>query len=210
MHWIAHVVRSALLRWGYLTVAGGLLGEDAGLPLPGETILMLASFLAHKTHQLALSLIILIGFCAAVTGDNLGFLLGRWLGPRLLRWLSEKLHLEEDMAAAADQIQRHGGITVFSARFIFGLRTIAGPVAGALGMDWRRFLLANALGAATWVTCIAVIGYEFAPGFRTLLGYFAKASWLVSGSLFLAGYFYWRRKKAEIRARTRAHAQGHE
>ncbi|HEY1766330.1 MAG TPA: DedA family protein [Terracidiphilus sp.] len=209
MHWLAHLVRVALLRWGYLTLAGGLLGEDAGLPLPGETILMLASFLAHKTHQLALGLIILVGFCAAVVGDNLGFLLGRWIGPRLLRWLSEKLNLEEDMAAAADQIRRRGGITIFSARFIVGLRTIAGPVAGALGMDWKRFLLANALGAATWVTCIAVIGYEFAHAFGTMLGYFAKASWIVSGGLFLAGYLYWRRRKAEIRARNRVHARSH-
>src|ERR1700761_6260080 len=108
MHWIAEMVREALLRWGYLALAGGLLGEDAGLPLPGETILMLASFLAHKTHQLALGLIILIGVCAAVIGDNLGFLLGRWLGRRLLRWFREKLGWEEDVAAATDQIRRHG------------------------------------------------------------------------------------------------------
>lgn len=209
MHWIAHIVRDALLRWGYLALAVGLLGEDAGLPLPGETILLLASFLAHKTHQLNLELIILIGFCAAVTGDNLGFFLGRRLGPRLLRWLRETMHMDEDVAAASDQIRHHGPATVFWARFIVGLRTVAGPVAGALGMDWKRFLLANALGAAAWVTFIALIGYEFANGFRTVLGYFEKASWVISGSLFLIGYLFWRRKKNQLRERARTRTRTH-
>ena len=196
------MVREALLRWGYLALAGGLLGEDAGLPLPGETILMLASFLAHKTHQLALGLIILIGVCAAVIGDNLGFLLGRWLGRRLLRWFREKLGWEEDVAAATDQIRRHGSATVFWSRFIFGLRTVAGPVAGALGMEWKRFLVANALGAATWVTVIAVTGYVCANGFHTMLGYFEKGSLVISGCLFLIGYLYWRSKRRQLRERS--------
>jgi membrane protein DedA with SNARE-associated domain len=44
MEWLAHIVRYVLVRWGYLALAAGLLGENAGLPLPGETILMYSSF----------------------------------------------------------------------------------------------------------------------------------------------------------------------
>jgi membrane protein DedA with SNARE-associated domain len=58
MEWLAHLVRHVLIRWGYLALAGGLLGESAGLPLPGETILMYSSFLAHKTNQLNIFLVI--------------------------------------------------------------------------------------------------------------------------------------------------------
>lgn len=49
MHWLAHMVRFALERWGYLALAAGLLGEDAGVPVPGETVLMFSSFISHKS-----------------------------------------------------------------------------------------------------------------------------------------------------------------
>ena len=102
---------------------------------------------------------------------------------------------------ATDQIRRHGSATIFWARYIFGLRTIAGPVAGALGMEWRRFLLYNALGAVTWVTAIALMGYAFANQFDSLLGYFEKASWAISAGILGIGYFIWRREKKHWRER---------
>lgn len=204
MNWLAHVVRHALLHWGYLALVAGLLGEDAGLPLPGETILMFASFLCHKTNHLSLALIIVAGIAAAVTGDNLGFLAGRWLGPRLLGWLRNKFHLGDDIAIASDQVRRHGPATIFWARYIFGLRTIAGPVAGALDMRWRTFLMFNVLGAATWVTTIALIGYAFANEFNSLLSYFEKGSWAISLGILAVGYVVWRRRKKEFRERAHA------
>jgi membrane protein DedA with SNARE-associated domain len=195
MSWFVHIVRYALLRWGYLALAVGLLGESAGLPLPGETTLMLASFLSQKTTHLSIFPLILIGSAAAVLGDNLGFLLGRWLGPRMLRWFKDTLHKDEDVAVATDQIKHHGGATVFWARYIFGLRTIAGPVAGALGMNWKRFLVFNALGGVSWVMVMALIGSLFGNEFHSLFDYIEKASWAISGGIFAIGYFVWRRKK---------------
>lgn len=199
MHWLAHMVRVALEHWGYLALAAGLLGEDAGIPLPGETVLMFASFLSHKSPALSLWAVILVGISAAILGDNLGFWLGRRLGPRLLGWARRKLNMGEDIEVAKDQIHEHGAATVFWARYIFGLRTVTGPVAGALGMDWKRFLLFNALGACTWVTAIAVAGYLFANEFDSLLGYFEKASWAVAAGVFTIGYLIWRKKKKEYR-----------
>ena len=201
MNWLAHIVRYALLRWGYLALAAGLLGENAGLPLPGETVLMLASFLSHKEKSLSLAPIILIGIAAAILGDNLGFLAGRRFGHRLLRWLREKWHLGDEIDVATDQIRHHGPATVFWARYIVGLRTIAGPVAGALGMPWKKFLLYNALGAATWVTTIAMTGYAFAAEFQTFLDYFEKGSWTISAALLGVGYVLWRRKKKHFHER---------
>lgn len=204
MNWIAHIVRAALIHYGYLALAAGLLFEDAGLPLPGETVLMFASFLSRKPDRLSLPLIILTGILAAIMGDNLGFLAGRCLGPRLLRWLRRRFHMDDDIAVAADQIRRHGGATVFWARYIFGLRTIAGPVAGALDMRWLTFLLFNALGAATWVTVIALTGWAFGSEFNTLLGYFEKGSWAISAGLLAVGYLLWRRRKKEYHQRRAA------
>jgi membrane protein DedA with SNARE-associated domain len=86
MHWFYHVIRHALVHWGYWAVLAGLIGEDAGLPVPGETILIFASFLSHKHTGLRLQWVIAVGIGACITGDNLGFLLGHRLGSRLLRW----------------------------------------------------------------------------------------------------------------------------
>lgn len=199
MEWLAHLVQFVLARWGYLALAGGLLGENAGLPLPGETILMYSSFFAHKSGQLSLWAVILVGIGAAILGDNLGYFAGRHFGPRLLKWLEHKFHMQDDIATARNQIEKHGPATIFWARYIFGLRTIAGPVAGVLHMEWAEFLLYNALGAATWVTAIALIGYLFAPQFHSLAGYIEKVSWGISAALFAVGYLYWRRKKRQIR-----------
>jgi membrane-associated protein len=198
MNWLYHVIQHALVHWGYLAVTAGLLGENAGLPLPGETVLMFASFLAHKSPYLRLQWVILTGIAAAVAGDNIGFWLGRRLGPRLLGWLGRTFKLDDDIAVAREQIRHHGAATVFWARYIFGLRTVCGPVAGALGMEWKKFLLYNVLGGASWVTAIALCGYFFANKFQTLLGFFEKASWVIGVGIFVAGYIFWRRRKKRV------------
>lgn len=199
MGWLVGIVQHALIRWGYLALAAALLGESAGFPLPGETVLMLASFLSYKTTRLSLAPLILIGISAAVLGDNVGFWVGRRFGRRLLTWLKRRFHMDEEIAVATDQIRRHGGMTVFWARYIFGLRTIAGPVAGALGMEWKQFLFFNFLGASTWVTAIAMTGFAFGTRFQSLFDYIEKASWGVSGGLVLIGYILWRREKKHYR-----------
>ncbi|UWZ81902.1 DedA family protein [Occallatibacter riparius] len=198
MEWLAACIQDLLARWGYLALSAGLLGENAGLPLPGETILMYSAFIAHKTHELNLLLVILVATAAAVVGDNVGFFAGRWLGPRLLGWLERKFNMGEDIATARDQMRCHGGATIFWARYVVGLRTVAGPVAGALNMEWRSFLLYNALGAVTWVTSVAVIAYFSASKIDSLAGYIEKVSWVVSGSIFAIGYIYWRRRKKRL------------
>lgn len=198
MHWIAHVVREFLVRWGYLALVAGLMGENAGLPLPGETVLMYSSFLARKSDGMSLMFVIIVGVTAAIVGDNLGFLIGKHFGPRLLNWLKRHLHLDTHIAAATDQIHRHGGATIFWARFIFGLRTVAGPVAGALGMRWKRFALFNALGAVCWVLAISLTSYALATQFHSLADYIEKVSWGLSAALFGAGYYVWHREKKRV------------
>lgn len=202
MHWLFHIIEQALVQWGYWVVLAGLFGESMGLPLPGETVLLFAAFLSHKSNHLQLAWIILLGIAGAIAGDNLGFFLGRLWGPGLLRWLSNTLGMKEDIAAAKDLILRHGPVTVFWARFIIVFRTIAGPTAGMLGMDWTRFLLFNALGGAVWVTGIALFGYAFASKFHSLIEYFGKVTWIVALAVFIVGALLWRRQKKRVRERT--------
>src|SRR5256885_8328262 len=90
---IVDLLRSLLAHYGYGAVAGALLLENAGLPVPGETVLLLASFLAYSEHRLRLPYIILIGICAATVGDNLGFAIGVYGGRRLLERYRRTLHI---------------------------------------------------------------------------------------------------------------------
>ena len=199
MHWLFHIIEHALVHWGYWVVLAGVFGESMGLPLPGEAVLLFASFLSHRSNHLQLVWVVAFGIVGAVAGDNFGFLLGRWWGPSLLRWVSNTFGMKEDVATARAEILRHGAVAVFWARFMVVFRTIAGPVAGMLGMDWKRFLLFNALGGATWVTAVALFGYAFANKFHSLLEYFDKALWIITVAAFILGYLLWRSRKRKFR-----------
>jgi membrane-associated protein len=205
MHWIYHTIRHILSSWGYWALLLGLFGESVGLPLPGETLLMFASFFAHKQSDLRIQWVIPIGIAAAVMGDNLGYWLGRHFGKTFIRWAKKLLRVDdEDIKTAKHLIATHGGRTIFFSRFIFGLRTIAGPMAGSLDMRWPRFFKFNLLGAASWVTTMAFTGYLFANEFESLLGYIEKASWAIAGGLLLAGYLIWRRQKHRYEQQAKA------
>lgn len=205
VQWIVDTVRHFLLAWGYWAIVLGLLGEDAGLPLPGETILVFASFLAYKHHELQVAWIIVTGTASATLGDNIGYWIGRKGGRPLLRKWKRVFHVnDDDIAAGEDLIQRKGARTIFFARFVWGLRMIAGPLAGTLRMEWRRFLLFNFLGAAAWVSAIALLGYAFASQFNTLLGFFKKADIAVMVAVAGLGYWFWHRHKKRQRERRRS------
>jgi membrane protein DedA with SNARE-associated domain len=205
MHWLYETIRHVLSSWGYWALLLGLFAESLGLPLPGETMLMFASFLTHKNSGLRIQWVIPIAVAAAVMGDNAGYWLGRHFGRTFIRWAKRLLRMDDtDIQTAKRLIRTHGGRTIFSSRFIFGLRTIAGPMAGSLGMEWRRFFKFNLLGAATWVVAVAFTGYAFANEFDTLLGYIEKASWAIAGGLLLAGYLIWKRQKHRYQEQRRA------
>ena len=144
-----------------------------------------------------------------MVGDNAGYWLGQKFGGRIIRRLSKISHLgDEDIRAAKDLIRRRGGTTIFFARFIVGLRTIAGLLAGALGMEWRRFFIFNALGATAWVFSMSFAGYAFGAGLKNFTDYFNYVSWSLTGILFLTGYLIWRKHKKSFRRRDHKHRQG--
>src|SRR5438128_3670867 len=141
------LLRDYLAHYGYWAVAAALLLENAGLPVPGETVLLLASFLAFSEHRLHLAYIIVVGVCAATAGDNVGFAVGYYGGRRLLERYRKTLHIRPAAIARGEDLLAHyGAIAVFFARFIAGMRVIAGPMAGVLRMHWRKFVLFNFLG----------------------------------------------------------------
>ncbi len=167
---IFYSLREFVADYGYWAVALALLCENAGIPVPGETALLLASFLAYSEHRLHLGWIIVVATCAATLGDNIGYAIGQYGGrPLLDRYQSIFRISPATLKRGEDMFARYGAATIFFARFVFGLRVFAGPLAGVLRMRWRAFALFNFLGAALWVTCIASAGYLFGQHWRSLV-----------------------------------------
>jgi membrane protein DedA with SNARE-associated domain len=154
---------------GYPVLFALIFGESAGLPVPGETALLTAGVLAG-TGRLSLPLVIAVAIAAAVTGDTLGYWLGRRGGRAVLTThrgplAALRLHALERGERFFDH---HGAKTVFLGRFVPGVRVVAAILAGAGGMPWPRFALYNLAGAFVWASTTAslasLVGASVAAG----------------------------------------------
>lgn len=139
-----------LQQWGYLTIFFGMLLENAGLPLPGETITLIGGYAAGN-GTLQLPLVIAAAAGGAILGDTIGYWIGRWAGWPLVVRLGRLLRTSpERLERFRASFLRHSAKSVFFGRFIALLRVLAGPMAGAVGMPYPRFLVCNAGGAVLW------------------------------------------------------------
>jgi len=156
---------SELLRhWGYLAIFLIVVLGNVGVPVPEESVLALAGYLVHE-GKLRLTVTLAVGVISAAAGDNAGYWIGRRLGrPALERYGTRVGITHERMETIARFIGRYGAPGVVAARFIPGVRVMAGPLAGAAGLPVPRFVAANLLGAALYVPYAVGIGYALAYG----------------------------------------------
>jgi membrane protein DedA with SNARE-associated domain len=156
---VLHNLEPALNNYGYLAVTGLVLIEDFGVPVPGETVLILGAVYAG-TGRLNVLLVGLLAFLGAIIGDNIGFAIGHFGGRRLVERFGRYIFLTpKRVEKATGFFERHGGKVIILARFIEGLRQANGIIAGITGMHWARFLAFNAIGAALWVAVWTSVGY---------------------------------------------------
>jgi membrane protein DedA with SNARE-associated domain len=164
-------------HWGYVAIFAVVVLGNIGLPLPEETVLVLAGYMVWS-GDLNLPAVLVVGIGSAVVGDNIGYWLGRRYGrailPRYARWV---LGHPERLKTMEAFIERRGPFAVFVARFIPGIRFMAGPLAGGLGMRVLPFLAANVLGAFVYVPTMVGIGYAVGYG----LGEYVEALRRVAG-----------------------------
>lgn len=189
-------LRELLLHYGYWAVGGILLLENAGLPVPGETVLLLASFLAYSEHALQLKPIIAVAIIAATVGDNIGYFVGQAWGRTLLWRYRQSWFVGEGAVQRGEMLfARFGAVTILFARFIFGMRVIAGPMAGALRMPWKKFAIFNFLGATLWVTTISIVGYTFGSQWQQLLSLMKRFDLLFTALAVLLVLAFWLRNR---------------
>jgi membrane protein DedA with SNARE-associated domain len=133
--------------------------ESAGVPLPGETALAASGVLASQ-ERLDIVAVIVVAATAAIIGDNVGYLLGRFGGRRVIEgWGPISRHAHKVLPRAERLFARHGGKTVFFGRFIAVLRITSAWMAGVSHMPWWRFLVFNAAGGILWATLVGLVAF---------------------------------------------------
>src|SRR4051794_5179246 len=133
--------------------------ESAGIPLPGETALVAAGVLASQ-GDMSIVAVIAVAAVAAIAGDNVGYWAGRLGGRALLeRWSFLERHASRVLPWSERFFERHGGKTIFLARFIAVLRVTAAWLAGISKMHWWLFFLWNAAGGIVWAVTVGLVAY---------------------------------------------------
>ena len=159
-------------HWGYAAIFGVVILGNVGFPLPEEGILILAGYLVWSGRLRFLSVLV-TGILGAIIGDNLGFWFGRRYGQAAIRRYGHRVLITDARLDGARRfVARYGLYGVFVARFLPGLRFMAGPLAGSVGVPFPRFFTANMLGGLVYVPLSVGAGYflghTFADGLRKL------------------------------------------
>lgn len=146
----------------FLFIIGAIVFAESGLLigffLPGDTLLFTVGFFAAQGHvPLAAALAVI--FIAAVVGDNVGYTIGKKLGPRLFKKKNGLVFRQEYVARAEAFYEKHGGKTIILARFVPVVRTFAPMVAGVGKMPRKRFVFYNVLGGAIWTGLVVMLGF---------------------------------------------------
>ena len=180
--------------YGYWVVFFGVMLENAGVPVPGETILLAAGFFAAHGH-FALPIVMLIAASGAVLGDNAGFAVGHHYGRNFFTRFGKYLFITPQRLGRMDEFfHRHGNKTILVARFITGLRVFAAIFAGASKMPWRTFFVYNVAGAILWSIVISSLGYLFGNSWPMLEKWVGRSGMLMLLVAVVIAVVLWRIK----------------
>lgn len=146
-------------QYGYWAVLIGVLLENAGLPLPGETLVLVAGFLAGS-DDLNYWWVLGIAAASAAVGGSLGYWIGFYGGWSLLLRLGKLLRLQEvQLLELKDRFGYNAARAVFLGRFVAFLRVFVGPMAGIAGMPFGKFLVYNCAGAVLWASVMVTLAF---------------------------------------------------
>jgi membrane protein DedA with SNARE-associated domain len=164
---IAHLIHT----YGLLVVAGTIGLEGVGIPVPGETALIIASVIAGSKHELNIVAVILVAAGASIVGRVIGYAIGRNFGYWMLLRYGGYVGITEARIKLGQYLfLRHGGKIIIIAQFIPVLRTLAGILAGANRMPRYTFMLTNTVGASAWAAFFGIAAYFLGRQVERLAG----------------------------------------
>jgi membrane protein DedA with SNARE-associated domain len=194
-----HVIDGLFREYGYAVVFVGILLESTGLPLPGESLMIAAAIYAATTHNLDIFALVALAAAGAILGDQIGYLIGRWIGYRLLaRWGGKIGLTDERLELGRFLFRKYGGGVVFFGRFVAILRTFAAVLAGANKMPWHTFLLWNSLGGIGWTALYGFGAYYLGDAAKRISGPAGIALAVIGGSALLAAVVIVKRNESRL------------
>src|SRR5271157_1798612 len=186
MDFVQHL-QGYLATYGYLAIFAIVGLESAGIPMPGETVLVAAAILAGE-GKLHLYGVIGAAAAGAIIGDNCGFWVGREFGFPIAYRFGRYVHLDERRLKLGQYLfLRHGGKIIFFGRFIAVLRAFAAFLAGVNHYDWERFFLFNAAGGIVWAAIFGTGGYSLGRAFEAYARPVGVAALIVAVIAFIVG-----------------------
>ena len=196
LHNSLQLIEQYMLAYGYWAVFFGVMLENAGVPIPGETILLIAGYFA-STGEFHLGLVMLIAATGAVIGDNIGFAIGHHFGRNVLLRVGRFFFLTpKRFEHMENYFERHGNKTILVARFITGLRVFAALLAGASRkMPWRIFFAYNVAGALLWSVVITTLGYLFGQSLPLLIKWVGRSGTILLVLAVVFAVVVWRVRK---------------
>lgn len=199
LNFLARNLDSLLATYGYLAVFVFVGVESIGIPVPGETMLVTAAIYAGTTGRLSIFWVIVASSAGAIVGDNIGYLIGRTGGYRLIKRYGRYIRLEEDRLRLGQYLfHKHGPKVVFFGRFISVLRIFAAFLAGVNHMHWRQFLIFNAAGGIVWSTLYGVAAYLLGQQLLRLSGPLDAVLAIVGIIVIIAVIVFLRRNEARL------------
>lgn len=170
--YIINLLSPYILAHGYWVAFFGMMLENAGIPVPAETALIVCSFFASQ-GTLKIWLIIPIAILGDVIGDNIGFFIGRLGGRPLIDKYGRYIRFNKDKLDAMEALfKEKGGRTVFSAHFFATTRITAALIAGISHMHYPRFLAFNIAAAVSFITFVAGATFTFGKSLDVMLRFF--------------------------------------
>jgi membrane-associated protein len=161
-----------------------------GMFLPGDSLLLAAGVvLAHGAHEASAWTLGLVAAAVAVGGNQVGYLVGRYAGTRMLARCEGRILNRANLDRAAAFFERWGFWAIVVARWLPWVRTLAPMIAGAARMDNRRYIIANAVGALLWVPTLIMLGY-YGAGLLDSLPWLKEVATILAVGFFVAGSGY--------------------
>lgn len=192
-------ISTLLATYGYGLVLATVALESAGVPLPGETVLVGAAVYAGTTHQMAIAGVIAAAAAGAILGDNVGFWVGREAGPPILSRFGDVVGLDERRRKLGEYLfWRYGGAIVFFGRFVAFLRAFAALLAGVNRLDPLRFFACNAAGGIAWATIFGLGGYALGASFHRIAGPFGVAMLALALIALALGWRFYRHHEERL------------
>ena len=192
-------------EYGYGLVFVVIMLEAMGMPFPGESMIIGASVYAATTGKLHIAFVVAAAIGGAIMGDNFGYLIGRWAGIPLLRRFGKHVGLTDKRLDLSRYLfKTQGGKVVFVGRFIAILRTFVALFAGANHMEWKTFLLWNAVGGVVWASLYGTGAYLLGNAMKRLAGPIGIGIGVVAAVVIVIAVIVLRRNESRLENKAEA------